>query len=157
MVHTFSDDLIHWTHRELLAEMPLPETVADPGSDNSVLYPTLLDPRWYVTRLAIRPTRQDSAAARGVVARSGLRCLVGDRSPEVYGQRVAASANRMGGNRPISGGAATSDKGPPAVIYNPAANQYLTVRQDQRTWATRRWEPCGLRVAGRGTGAESPR
>jgi hypothetical protein len=42
--YSFSDDLVHWTHRKLLAEMPLPWTVADAGSDLSVLYPSLLDP-----------------------------------------------------------------------------------------------------------------
>ncbi len=35
---------MHWTHRELLAEMPLPWTVGDSGRDMSVLYPSLVDP-----------------------------------------------------------------------------------------------------------------
>ncbi|MDH5508000.1 MAG: hypothetical protein OEZ02_12335, partial [Anaerolineae bacterium] len=42
--YAFSDDLVHWTRRKLLAEMRLPWTVANEGSDTSVLYPTLLDP-----------------------------------------------------------------------------------------------------------------
>lgn len=42
--YSFSDDLIHWTHRKLLAEMPLPWTVKNSGSDLSILYPSLLDP-----------------------------------------------------------------------------------------------------------------
>ncbi len=42
--YSFSDDLIHWTHRNLLAEMPLPWTVKNAGSDLSILYPSLLDP-----------------------------------------------------------------------------------------------------------------
>jgi hypothetical protein len=42
--YAFSDDLLHWTRRELLAEEPLPWTVGNPGSDVSVLYPSLLDP-----------------------------------------------------------------------------------------------------------------
>ena len=42
--YAFSDDLVHWTHRELLAEMPLPWTVGDSGRDMSVLYPSLIDP-----------------------------------------------------------------------------------------------------------------
>jgi len=42
--YSFSDDLIHWTHRKLLAEMPLPWTVKNAGSDLSILYPALLDP-----------------------------------------------------------------------------------------------------------------
>jgi hypothetical protein len=42
--YTFSDDLLHWTPRKLLAEMPLPWTVANTGSDMSILYPALLDP-----------------------------------------------------------------------------------------------------------------
>ncbi|NIP53479.1 MAG: hypothetical protein GWN00_05405 [Aliifodinibius sp.] len=42
--YSFSDDLIHWTHRKLLVEIELPWTVEFPGSDTSYLYPTLLDP-----------------------------------------------------------------------------------------------------------------
>jgi hypothetical protein len=42
--YSFSDDLLHWTRRKLLAEMPLPWTVANAGSDMSILYPSLLDP-----------------------------------------------------------------------------------------------------------------
>jgi len=42
--YAFSDDLVHWGHRKLLAEMPLPWTVANVASDLSVLYPSLLDP-----------------------------------------------------------------------------------------------------------------
>ena len=42
--YSFSDDLIHWTRRKLLAEMPLPWTVENGGSDLSILYPSLLDP-----------------------------------------------------------------------------------------------------------------
>ena len=42
--YSFSDDLIHWSHRKPLAEMPLPWTVGNPGADLSILYPALLDP-----------------------------------------------------------------------------------------------------------------
>lgn len=42
--YAFSDDLIDWSRRKLLVEMPLPWTVANPGSDLSYLYPSLLDP-----------------------------------------------------------------------------------------------------------------
>jgi len=42
--YAFSDDLIDWTRRKLLVEIPLPWTVANPGSDVSYLYPSLLDP-----------------------------------------------------------------------------------------------------------------
>ncbi|MBE0670576.1 MAG: hypothetical protein IH588_08315 [Anaerolineales bacterium] len=42
--YSFSDDLIHWTHRKLLLEIELPWTVEFPGSDLSYLYPSLLDP-----------------------------------------------------------------------------------------------------------------
>jgi hypothetical protein len=42
--YSFSNDLIRWTHRKLLAEMPLPWTVKNAGSDMSILYPALLDP-----------------------------------------------------------------------------------------------------------------
>lgn len=42
--YSFSDDLIDWERRRLLLEVPLPWTVADPGSDLSYLYPSLLDP-----------------------------------------------------------------------------------------------------------------
>jgi hypothetical protein len=42
--YAFSDDLVHWSRRKLLKEMPLPWTVADAGSDLSILYPTLMDP-----------------------------------------------------------------------------------------------------------------
>ncbi len=41
--HSFSVDLIHWTHRKLLAQMPLPWTVKNSGTDLSILYPALLD------------------------------------------------------------------------------------------------------------------
>jgi hypothetical protein len=42
--YSFSEDLLDWTRRKLLMEMPLPWTVADPGNDLSHLYPSLLDP-----------------------------------------------------------------------------------------------------------------
>lgn len=42
--YSFSDDLIDWTRRRLLLEVPLPWTVDSPGSDLSYLYPSLLDP-----------------------------------------------------------------------------------------------------------------
>lgn len=42
--YAFSKDLIEWTHRQLLMEIPLPWTVESPGSDLSYLYPSLLDP-----------------------------------------------------------------------------------------------------------------
>lgn len=42
--YSFSNDLIHWTHRKLLLEIDLPWTVAAPGSDLSYLYPALIDP-----------------------------------------------------------------------------------------------------------------
>lgn len=42
--YSFSHDLIEWTHRELLLEVPLPWTVELPGADLSYLYPSLLDP-----------------------------------------------------------------------------------------------------------------
>lgn len=41
--YSFSSDLIHWTHRKLLVEVPLPWTVED-NQDVSYLYPALLDP-----------------------------------------------------------------------------------------------------------------
>lgn len=41
---SFSRDLLTWSHRTLIAEMPLPWTVADSGTSLSVLYPSLLDP-----------------------------------------------------------------------------------------------------------------
>lgn len=41
--YSFSDDLIHWTHRKLLVEIALPWTVAE-NTDVSYLYPSLLDP-----------------------------------------------------------------------------------------------------------------
>ncbi|MFH1186384.1 MAG: hypothetical protein V1755_15340 [Chloroflexota bacterium] len=42
--YSFSDDLIHWTHRKLLAEMVLPWTAAQ-NDDVMYLYPALLDPQ----------------------------------------------------------------------------------------------------------------
>ena len=42
--YAFSDDLVHWTHRRLLVEVPLPWTVANGGTDLSYLYPSLIDP-----------------------------------------------------------------------------------------------------------------
>ena len=42
--YAFSDDLLDWTRRKLLVEMPLPWTVQNAGSDLSILYPSLLDP-----------------------------------------------------------------------------------------------------------------
>ena len=41
--YSFSEDLIHWTPRKLLVEVPLPWTVNNAGSDLSYLYPALLD------------------------------------------------------------------------------------------------------------------
>jgi len=42
--YAFSKDLLNWTRRQLLMEVPLPWTVASSGSDLSYLYPSLLDP-----------------------------------------------------------------------------------------------------------------
>lgn len=42
--YAFSTDLLDWSRRQLLMEIPLPWTVANPGSDLSYLYPTLIDP-----------------------------------------------------------------------------------------------------------------
>jgi hypothetical protein len=41
--YAFSDDLINWTYRKLLKEMPLPWTVTN-SNDTFYLYPALLDP-----------------------------------------------------------------------------------------------------------------
>jgi hypothetical protein len=43
--YAFSDDLVHWTHRKLLLEVPLPWTVQNSGTDVYYLYPSLLDPQ----------------------------------------------------------------------------------------------------------------
>lgn len=40
--YSFSEDLLHWTRRKLLVELPLPWTVDDSGTDLSYLYPTLI-------------------------------------------------------------------------------------------------------------------
>lgn len=42
--YSFSDDLIDWTRRQLLLELPLPWTVESSGNDLSYLYPSLIDP-----------------------------------------------------------------------------------------------------------------
>jgi len=42
--YSFSTDLLHWTHRKLLLELPLPWTIADPA-DIYYAYPSLLDPQ----------------------------------------------------------------------------------------------------------------
>ena len=42
--YSFSENLVDWTHRKLLKEVPLPWTVEHAGSDLSILYPSLLDP-----------------------------------------------------------------------------------------------------------------
>lgn len=42
--YSFSDDLIHWTHRKLLLEMTLPWTAKN-NTDVMYLYPSLLDPQ----------------------------------------------------------------------------------------------------------------
>lgn len=44
MYVSYSEDLITWTRRTLLHEMPLPWTVASSGTDLTYLYPSLLDP-----------------------------------------------------------------------------------------------------------------
>lgn len=41
--YAFSDDLINWSHRKLLAEVPLPWTIGD-HTQVSYLYPSLIDP-----------------------------------------------------------------------------------------------------------------
>lgn len=41
--YAFSRDLVEWSRRQLLVEIPLPWTVDDPGNDLSYLYPSLLD------------------------------------------------------------------------------------------------------------------
>jgi len=73
------------------------------------------------------------------------------RGADVFGQRVAANGNRVGGNRRISGPAATADEGYAVVAYNPANNQYLVVWRDRRKDATRGTEIYGQRVAADGS------
>lgn len=41
--YSFSDDLLHWSHRRLLVEVELPWTY-QPGDDDYILYPALIDP-----------------------------------------------------------------------------------------------------------------
>jgi hypothetical protein len=41
---SFSDDLIDWSRRRLLLELPMVASVADPGSELIYAYPVLLDP-----------------------------------------------------------------------------------------------------------------
>lgn len=42
--YSFSDDLINWTRRRLLIELPMVASVADPASELIYAYPVLLDP-----------------------------------------------------------------------------------------------------------------
>ena len=42
--YSLSRDLLEWTRRKLLLELPLPWTVDDGGNDLSYLYPSLIDP-----------------------------------------------------------------------------------------------------------------
>lgn len=41
--YSFSDDLLHWSHRQLLMEIELPWTY-QPGDADYILYPALIDP-----------------------------------------------------------------------------------------------------------------
>lgn len=54
------------------------------------------------------------------------------RGLDIYGQRIAGSWTRAGGNFRISGGAATGSEYDPKVVHNPAAGQYLVVWVDYR-------------------------
>jgi len=71
------------------------------------------------------------------------------RDWDIYGRRLNAKGETVGGDFRISGRNATSGEISPAVAYNPKANQYLVVWQDGRSEATR-----GDDIYGRLVGAD---
>jgi hypothetical protein len=89
----------------------------------------------------------DSAADSYLVAWQDGRN--GDaRGTDIYGRRVAANGELLGGDFRISGKNATSEEYSPAVAYNPVSGQHLAVWQDWRNLATRGRDIYGRRVAG---------
>jgi len=75
----------------------------------------------------------------------------GERGTDIYGRRVKANGDRLGGDFRISGPDATADNWSPAVAYNSAANQYLVVWHDERNQAERGTDIYGQRLAADGT------
>jgi len=75
------------------------------------------------------------------------------RKWDIYGRRVKAGGNLAGGDFRISGTAATSDDGEPAVAYNPTSNQYLVVWRDYRNSGTRGYDIYGRRIKAGGNPA----
>jgi len=60
---------------------------------------------------------------------------------QIYGKRIGADGNQVGGGR--IGGVAWKNSIHPAVAWNEIDNQYLVVWQDNRNWDTRRWDVYG--------------
>jgi hypothetical protein len=69
------------------------------------------------------------------------------RGWDVYGQRIGAAGNRVGGSFRISGAAALADEYGPAVVFNTATGQYLVAWEDGRNTTTRGWDVYGQRVS----------
>lgn len=70
---------------------------------------------------------------------------------EIYGVRVALDGSRIGGDIRLSRSSALADQAGPAVVYNPAVNQYLVVWQDERPDAVPGRDIYGQRLAADGT------
>jgi len=71
------------------------------------------------------------------------------RGLDIYGQRVATSGLRVGGNFRISGDNAVGDDTEPMLAYNADTNQYLVVWEDERA-GFGSTEIYGRRVAANG-------
>jgi len=72
------------------------------------------------------------------------------RGSDIFGRRVSADGELVGGDFRISGTKATSDEHRPVVAYNSKANQYLVVWVDERNDAIRGVDIFGRRVSAKG-------
>ena len=73
------------------------------------------------------------------------------RGWDIYGQLVGADGVPVAPNFRISSPAATTDQYEPAVVSNPAANEYLVVWEDTRDTGTRGADIYGQRLAADGS------
>jgi hypothetical protein len=72
------------------------------------------------------------------------------RGDDIYGQLVETNGVRVGANFRISDGATVSDEWYPALVSNPAANEYLVVWADWRSFSARGADIYGQRLGGNG-------
>jgi len=96
----------------------------------------------------------EPAVAYNPAANQYLVVWADSRNPtrgwDIYGRRVTAEGAPTGGELRISGTGAKGTDLYPALAYNPSADEYLVIWQDQRKTPTRGTDIFGRRVSGDG-------